>query len=212
MADNQSQTEHDAVRESVIRGDDIHNEVRNIVVDALTHGKMEPEHIREVVRSVVQGALAGAAIDSQRSREALQETLNGVDDALTQVAQASRLAIEEAARHVETYSEHDLKRALNDLKDLEALFLQTLTEVATAGQETVYGILRDLLQHTRQSSTSVGRNIAQTLDHLQNLLAGSRANFHVADAAKASGASVARIASGFLAGIADSLSSNPDKS
>ena len=205
MTDN-TQQEHSAARDSVIRGTDVQNEVRNIVVDALSNGKMDPEHIKEVVRSVFQGAIDGASTNVEQSKQVLEETIHGVDDALTQVAQASKLAIEEAVGNIKDYSEHDLKRALTDMNDLEGLFFQTLSEVAKAGQETTSNILSDLLHHAQKSSTSVGQTINEASDHLQSLLNKAGTNIHAADAAKSTGASLARMASGFLEGIADSLS------
>ncbi|NYT47432.1 MAG: hypothetical protein H0A75_07520 [Candidatus Methanofishera endochildressiae] len=60
MNDNKKQQQQTAARDSVIRGNDIHNEVRQIVVDALKDGKMEPEYIKEVLQAVVNGAFEGA--------------------------------------------------------------------------------------------------------------------------------------------------------
>ena len=203
--------EQTAARESIVRGDDIENEVRNIVVEALTNGKMDSKHIREVVSAVVEGALEGSSTTEKEAREALQQTVKGVDEALSQVAQASKLAIEEAAGKAEEYSDHDLKRAMTDLKDLEVLFFETVGDVAKQGRETSYNILSDLLGHAQQSTTSVGVSIKEASENLQNLFIKSGKNLQVADAARATGASMARISSGFLAGIADSLSPKEKK-
>ena len=211
MIENNRQQQHTAARDSVIRGDDIHNEVRQIVVDALKNGQMEPEHIKEVIQAVVNGAFEGATASEPEAKEVLQQTVTGIDTALSQVAQASSLAIEEAAGNVEEFTEHDLKRALTDLNDLEKLFFDTLSEVAKSGQEMTSNALNNIVEHLQQSTTSVGRTAAETSDHLLGFLANQGKNIQLADVAKTTGASVARVASGLLAGIADSLSPEEKK-
>ncbi len=211
MIEKSSQQEQTAARDSVIRGNDIHNEVRQIVVDALKNGQMEPGHIKEVLQAVVNGSFAGVANSEPEVKKVLQQTVKGMDDALSQVAQASSLAIEEAADNVEKFTDHDLKRALNDLNDLEKLFFEALSEVAKGGQEITFSTLSDIVQHLQQSSTSVGRTVTDTSSHLTDFLSSKGKNIHLADVAKSTGASVASVASGMLAGIAESLSPEEKK-
>ncbi|NYT47433.1 MAG: hypothetical protein H0A75_07525 [Candidatus Methanofishera endochildressiae] len=95
---------------------------------------------------------------------------------------------------------------MTDLNDLEKLFLDTLNEVAKGGQEVTSNTINNIVQHLQQSSTSVGRTVTETSSHLNDFLSSKGKNIQLADVAKTTGASVARIASGLLAGIADSLS------
>lgn len=211
MIDNNRIQERTAARDSIIRGNDIHNEVRQIVVDALKDGRMEPKHIKEVLQAVVNGAFEGATASEPEAKEVLQKTVAGMDDALSQVAQASSLAIEEAAGNVEEFTEHDLKRALTDLHDLEQLFFDTLSDVAKGGQEVTSSSINNIVDHLQQSSTSVGRTVEETTSHLSDFLAKKGKNIQLADVAKTTGASVARVASGLLAGLAESLSPEEKK-
>ena len=211
MTKNSEQQEQTAARDSVLRGNDIHNEVRQIVVDALKDGQMEPEHIKQVLQAVVNGAFEGATENEPAAKEVLQQTVAGIDDALSQVAQASSLAIEEAAGNVEEFTEHDLKRALTDLNDLEKLFFDTLGEVAKGGQDLTSNTINNIIDHLQQSSTSVGRTVTETSSHLSDFLSSKGKNIQLADVAKTTGASVARVASGLLAGIADSLAPDDKK-
>ncbi len=210
MIENREQ-QQTAARDSIIRGNDIHNEVRQIVVDALKGGQMEPEHIKEVLQAVVNGAFEGAANSEPEAKEVLKQTVAGIDDALSQVAQASSLAIQEAAGNVEEFTEHDLKRAFADLKDLEKLFFDTLNDVAKGGQEVTSSTISSLVDHLQKNSTSVGDTVTETSSHLSDFLVSKGKNIHLADVAKTTGASIARVASGLLAGIADSLSTEEKK-
>ena len=71
MTKNSREQEQAAARDSVIRGNDIHNEVRQIVVGALKDGQMEPEHIKEVLQAVVNGAFEGATESEPEAKTVL---------------------------------------------------------------------------------------------------------------------------------------------
>lgn len=206
MIENNRQQEQTAARDSILRGNDIHNEVRQIVVDALKDGRMEPGHIKEVLQAVVSGAFEGATDSEPEAKEVLKQTVAGIDDALSQVAQASSLAIQEAAGNIEEFTEHDLKRAFTDLNDLEKLLFDTLSDVAKGGQEVTASTIKGIVDHLQQNSTSVGRTVTETSSQLSEFLSSKGKNIQLADVAKTTGASIARVASGLLAGIADSLS------
>lgn len=206
-----SKNAQNAARDSIHRGEDIANNVHDIVVDALKNGKMEPEDIKNVLRAVTDGAFEAASSSGQDTAEVLKKTVSGMDDALTRVAQASKLAIEEATGNVEKFSDYDLKKAMDDLEDLESLFLQTLKDVSDSGQETTRGVLDDLIKHAQQSGTTVGRTITDTSNELYKLFSSQGKDIHPVDAARAAGASIANIASGMLAGIAESLRGKDQK-
>jgi len=196
-------------RDAVAQNDDIENTIRNIVVQALKDGKMQPEDIKKTLSDVIEGACDGLNTQSGENAEALKQVLTGIDAALGQVAEASKLAIEEVSGNVQDFSDHDLKRALNDLEDLEKLFLDTLSEVAYKGKETSHEILKGLLNHFQNSGSSVGQSVKEILTGLHRDLEknGRLQKIQAADIAKAAGATFARVSSGILAGIADTLES-----
>jgi uncharacterized protein YicC (UPF0701 family) len=207
MSTTETQNTKNAARDTVAQKNDIHNNIRNIVVQALKEGKMQPEEIKETLNEVIEGACEGVNTQSGENGEALKQVVTGVDAALSQVAEASKLAIEEASGNLQEFSDHDLKRALNDLEDLESLFFDTLTEVANRGKETTSETLKNLLSHFQDSGSSVGQSVNEILTGLHRDLArdGRLQKIQAADIAKAAGATFARVSSGILAGIADSL-------
>lgn len=93
------------------------------------------------------------------------------------------------------------------MQDLESLFFDTLNEVANQGKETAHDTLKNLLNHLQSSGSSVGQAVSEILAGLHSDLSegGRLQKIQAADVAKATGATVASIASGILAGIADSL-------
>ncbi|MFK5951154.1 MAG: hypothetical protein QM500_20560 [Methylococcales bacterium] len=195
-----------AARDTVANDKNIENNIRHIVVQALKEGQMQPEEIKQTLNEVIEGACKGVSVQSG-SKDALKQVITGIDGALTQVAGASKLAIEEASGNLQEFSDHDLKRALNDLETLESLFFDSLNEVANKGQETAHETLKDLLSHFKNSGTSVGQSVKEMLTGLHHDLSkdGRLQKIQLADIAKSTGATVAHVASGLFAGIAESL-------
>lgn len=207
MSTTETQNTQALARETVIQSDDIPKDIRQLVIQALNQGKLEPEDIKRTLHAVIEGATEGSNNQLEENSEALGQVLTGIDGALGQVAEASKLAIEEASGNLQDFSDHDLKRALNDLQDLEKLFFDTLSEVASKGKEASNATLTGLLEHLQNSGTSVGESVNKILTDLHHDLSkdGRLEKIQIADIAKASGIAFARISSGILAGIADSL-------
>jgi len=205
-----SKETQNSARETVAQSHDIENNIRHIVVQALKEGAMQPEEIKQTLNEVIEGACDGLNSQAGDNGEALKQVLTGVDSALGQVAQASKLAIEEASGNLQDFSDHDLKRALNDLETLESLFFDTLNEVADKGKETSHETLKDLLGHFKNSGSTVGESVKNILTGLHSELSkdGRLQKIQAADIAKSAGATFARVSSGILAGIADSLDPN----
>lgn len=197
----------EAARETVLQSDDIENDIRQLVVQTLKEGEFEPDAIKQTLHDVLEGASEGASHQFGENTEALEQVVSGIDAALSQVAGVSKLAIEEASGNLQDFSDHDLKRALTDLQDLESLFLNTLSEVAHKGQETTKATLTGLLEHLQNSGSSVGGSVSKILSDLHHDLSkgGRLEKIQAAEMAKSAGISFARVASGMLAGIADSL-------
>lgn len=195
-----------AARDTITDKNNIEKNIRNIVVQALKEGKIEPQYIKQTLSEVIEGAREGAALQSD-TENTLKQVIVGVDDALTHVAGTSKLAIEEASGKLQEFSDHDLKRALNDLETLESLFLDTLNEVASKGQETTHQTLRDLSLHFQNNGTLAGNAAKEILTDLHNNLSkeGRLQKIQLANIATSTGATVSHIASGLFAGIAESL-------
>lgn len=196
-----------AIRDAVAQGDNIQNEVHDIVVQAFSSIKMQPEKIPEVLKETVEGAVDGSLKFSGLESDALKQAMHGVDDALSQAAEASKLALEEAAGNVKAYSENDLQRAFEDFKTLETLFIDTLGKVAESSSSKANEVLNDLLAHSRTNGTAVGKTIAEVMEGLRRLLADSSAHYQTqaSDTVQVVGETVAGLASGILSGIAKNL-------
>ena len=195
------------VRETVESGVDIYERVRGITLKALTERTLDVDNIKDVMESVLKGMSDGLSQQYDPAKHAFKQSTEALDDALTKTAEASKLAIEEAAANVDEFSSHDFKRAAEDLKSLEGMFLDTIETVGRHGNETASKIAKDFLAHARANGTEVGRQSRLILEGLDNLrISGQHA---VVTGAVATTSALTKIAAGFLAGIAESL--HPEK-
>ncbi len=208
--DASSKKIRDEVRSAVERGRGIQKAVRDITLKALTRGELDQEAIRKVTSNVIKAVQEAATVQGGRAKEVVAEAVAGLDEALAHAAQALKLSIEEAAGRAEKFSREDLAKARSSLKNLEGDFLDTLRETARASRSTVSAILDDLIKHAQGSGTAVGRQLQQVGGLSGRMAEAGRAQFEAGmHAAISSTAMTARIASGVLAGIADSLDANP---
>jgi F0F1-type ATP synthase membrane subunit b/b' len=200
----------DEVRRAIEQGRGIQKAVRDITLKALTRGELDPDAIRKVTRDAVKGVQEAAAVQGVRVKDVVAEAVAGVDEALAHAAQALKLSIEEAAGRTEKFSREDLAKARESLKNLEGDFLDALRDTARAGSGTVSAILDDLIEHAQASGTAVGRQLERMSGLSGRMAEAGRAQFEAGmHAAMSSTAMMARIASGVLAGIADSLDTKP---
>jgi F0F1-type ATP synthase membrane subunit b/b' len=200
----------DEVRRAIEQGRGIQKAVRDITLKALTRGELDPDAIRKVTRDAVKGVQEAAAVQGVRVKDVVAEAVAGVDEALAHAAQALKLSIEEAAGRTEKFSREDLAKARESLKNLESDFLDALRDTARAGSGTVSAILDDLIEHAQASGTAVGRQLERMSGLSGRMAEAGRAQFEAGmHAAMSSTAMMARIASGVLAGIADSLDTKP---
>ncbi|RPA32733.1 DUF6781 family protein [Shewanella frigidimarina] len=147
------------IKEAVETDNNIRETVRCITLKAFSEGKLDFSEISKIANRVVKSAGLGAITHGRDGQDKLTNAVAGLDDALCSAAEACKLAVEEASSHVNNFSKQDLDRAINDLSELEAMFLDTLKEVAKEANEAVSGTLNDLARHGRVSGTAVGQKV-----------------------------------------------------
>jgi len=206
---NQQQDVKDAVRVAVKSGADVHKQVKDITLKALTERQLDMENIKSVTETVINGINEGMDSHGEHGREVFNQAATALDDALAIAAEASTLAIEEAASKVNEYSEHDLNGAVKDIQAMEGLFLDTFEKVAKSSSQVVTDIVNDFIAHSRQSGTAVGEQTLIALDSLKNLPKIS--SDVIVSSTVATASALARIGSGILSGIAESLQPSHSK-
>ncbi|MDP3589930.1 MAG: hypothetical protein Q8R54_05260 [Methylobacter sp.] len=206
---NQQQDVKDAVRTAVKSGADVHQQVKDITLKALTKRQLDMDNIKSVTETVINGINEGMSSHGEHGKEVFNQAATALDDALAIATEASTLAIEEAASKVNEYSQHDLDGAIKDIRDMEGLFLDTLEKVAKSSSHVVTDIVNDFIAHSRQSGTAVGEQTLIALDALKDVSKIS-ADMIISSTAATTSA-LAKIGSGILLGIAESLQPSHSK-
>ena len=209
MTETNQQNVKEAVRAAVKSGADVHQQVRDITLKALTTGQLDMDNIKNVTEAVGKGIDEGIAGQDEHAKEVFAHAATALDDALAIAAEASKLAIEEAVAKVTDYSQHDLNGAIKDIRDMEGLFFDTLEKAAKGSNQLVAGIAIDFIAHTRQSGTAVGKQALIALEALKDLPKIS--TDIIVSSTVATTSALAKIGSGILLGIAESLQSSHAK-
>jgi hypothetical protein len=206
---DQQQDVKDAVSTAVKSGTDVHQQIRDITLNALTKRQLDMENIKSVTEAVSNGINEGMSTQGEHAKDVFMQAVTALDDALAMAAEASKLAIEEAASRVSEYSQHDFNDAIKDLQGMEGSFLGTLEKIAKGSNQVVEDIVSDFIAHTGQSGTAVGKQTLSALDTLKDLPQISK-NLIVSSTV-ATASTLAQIGSGILLGIAESLKSSRSK-
>ncbi len=208
MNDQTQQVEQD-IREALASGQDIYQKVRDITLKALTEHELDGENIKRVLEAVSNGVREGLNAQGQRTQQLFQQSAEALDDALVSTAEATKLAVEEASSKVHDFSEHDLKNARGALKSLEELFLETLSDIARNSGDVISDVVLDFIEHAKNNGTAVGRRTQVLLDTMVDLK--ELGEHTVISTTVGTASNLAKIGSGILAGIADSLKSDQKK-
>lgn len=203
-----------ATKAAIETGTNIQNEVRNIVVDALAEHHLDREAVDRVVKAVLEGTAKGSDENAKSFKKVIENASAGLREGMLKAVEASRLAIEEAQGRVDVFSERDIKRAIDDLKGLEAIFSQSAIDFTKAGAATARGAVADLATHAERTSAIIGKSVSDALEIMQRQMKDvERPGLNdLTKATVAGAANIASITSGFLAGIADTLNSEKPES
>lgn len=198
------------IREAVQSGSDIHQKIKTITLNALTKRQLDMENIKKVTESVGNGINEGLSNQADHAKVLFSQAASALDDALAIATEASKLAIEEAASRVGEYSQHDLNDAVNNVQNMEGVFLETLERVAKGGNRIFVDIVDDFVEHARRSGTLVGKQALAALEPLTKLQHLGKET--IISNTVATTVTLAQIGSGILLGIAESLQpSHPTK-
>ncbi len=202
MTQTAEQIEKD-VKDAVEEGVDIYQNVRSITLKALTAHELDLENIQRVIEAALKGMGDGLGDQYEPAKEAFQQSVAAIDDALEKTAQASKLAVEEAASRVNEFTHQDLNQATEDIKSLEDIFLGAMEKITRGGNDTLFAVAGDFINHARNNGTAVGEQVRIAMSALNKFRRQGQGS--LLSEAAATTSILAKIGSGILAGIAESL-------
>ncbi len=210
--DSKLKTLEAEVREAIASGAHIQETVRRLTLEAMNAKHIDLESLQRIITAVMDGVHDGAthqlqhaANQTQAAKSQITEAVTGLDSALAGFAEASKLAVQEATSQARKFSETELKRTRSDLESLESLFVDTLHRTGTAAQGVISEILLDLSHHAKNTGTTVGSQLQETLAILAQQIAsvGQSQLETGATLAQKTAEFVGKITQGVLSGIKD---------
>jgi hypothetical protein len=202
-----------AARDVMSSGPDLREKLHALTVEALTRRQLAEQEIREVLQAITEGVSLGAAERTEEVRGAIQDALKGIDDALGNAAEAMQQAWSETSSHAREFAEQDLQQGLEDLKKLEAIFLETIHRVGEGAGSLVRQEMLALGEQTRRVGTDTGARVLQLSEALRQRLRASARQAGIAgrQAALEAGSRVAELASRKLSGLAARIAAKAEQ-
>lgn len=196
-----------AAQESMRDAAHIRERVRVLTLQALRERQFDAQGFAEVMRDMTQGISEGVTEHGHDTKEALQAAFSGLDEAFTRAAHASSLAVKELAAKGKEFSDTELRQGLEQLRRLDADFLQTWRRVAESAAETVKVEMHDLMTHAERTGTGTGRVVASTLQEFSNRMGAQwmQAQSGSAEALRTFSDRFSQAASGFFAAMSEVL-------
>lgn len=207
MSEMESTSIKEEVAVVVQQGKDLHALVRDITLRALSRRTLSVSEIMDVVRSVTEGVTLGLGHRAGEIKEAVRDALGGLDEALKKTAEATMLAAQQLIAQGKEFGAQDLKPAMDDLKQMEEMFLSTVSKVSEAAGGRIKDEFASQLSHARLSGTDSGRAIADTVAAFSQRAGASLKTGAVqtVGATQEVKQRLTLLASGILAGMADAL-------
>ena len=209
---NTEQVEQDtqqAAEEALSNGEDLQQRVRDITLKALTERTLDTENIKAVIQAVSQGIVNAVGDNKQQMQQSFKQASKGMDDALSKSAEAAKLAAQEAIGKAHEFSENEFKQTLDQLENLESIFIDTISKTAEVASQASKETLETLASHLKTSGTDAGKTATEALKTLSDDMAklGKDSLSNSIDAGQKMRRQISDIASGILSGMASALKS-----
>jgi len=188
-----------AARESVKQGENLRSAVREITLGALRSRELTLGEIKRVVRSVTEGVSAGAASSKLDPGDVLSDALAGMDEAVLKAVEANHLALQRLAEQGQSLRDSQMRKALDQLEQLEDQFLATVKDAAKKGSRQLKDQWAAVLQRTESNGTRTADQIEATMEEF-----GSRMHEAMAE-------NFTTLASGILIGMTEGLQQGKKK-
>jgi hypothetical protein len=190
----------------------IRERVRDLTAQMLSSGRLDTEGVKEVVR-VMSGGAAKAPLDSAQARETLAESVRVLDHALQISAQSTHEALQTLVTRGKDFSDNDLKNTLAALERLQQDYVAIANRLADASTGNLRRELVDLTAHAQRVGADASVRVAEVMSEFANRIGSARAvPAPGLDAVRQYGANMTMLTSGMLAGFADALRQQSDRS
>ena len=192
---------------SAVTGPDLRERVRELTARALHERRVALNDMREIVSAIMSGVGNGLTARGGEIKDGLKQAVSGLDDAVGSAAQAASYTLREAAEQGKAFKDNELKASLEQLRDLEAQFVDTLKQTAKQSGGKLKEELETLSEHLKHSGTRTGEQVRASLEQLsKGVRTGTEAGrAGLSDSASTATERLSQVASGILEALSDSL-------
>ena len=213
MSENAQRTQWRDEAAAAAAEPDLRERVRDLTARALHERRMDLRELREIVGAITSGVGSGLVARGGEMKEGLKQAVSGLDDALSSAAQKVSYTLREAADQGRAFKDNELKASLEQLRDLEAQFVDTLKQTASQSGGKLKEELDALSEHLKHSGTRTGE---QVREGLQQMARGVKATTEagrvkLGDTASTATDRLAEVASGVLAAVSEALKRQSDR-
>jgi len=192
---------------------DLRERVRDLTARALHERRMDLKELREIVGAITAGVGSGLVERGGEMKEGLKQAVSGLDDAVSSAAQKVSYTLREAADQGREFKNNELKASLEQLRDLETQFVDTLKQTASQSGGKLKEELDTLSEHLKHSGTRTGE---QVREGLQQMASGMKATTEagrekLGETASTATDRLSEVASGVLAAVSEALKRQSDR-
>jgi gas vesicle protein len=186
---------------------DLRERVRELTARALHERRMALHDLQEVVGAITSGVGSGLTAHGGEIKEGLKQAVSGLDDAVSSAAQKVSYTLREAAEQGKAFKDNELKANLEQLRDLESQFIDTLKQTASLSGGKLKEELGNLSEHLKNNGTRTGE---QAREALRQLASGVKTSSEAGRAKLSDSASIAterlsQVASGVMDAVSEAL-------
>jgi hypothetical protein len=195
-------------------GEDVREQVRQLIADTVHDRRLSLEQLNTVAQSVLEGAASGVReATSERQDSVLRSVVDGIGDGYAAAADATRQAVEDATQRGKHFAEQDLKRAWEDLRELDSRFFRVISATAQRGWGALTGQASAVQDQARRAGESIRPSAEQALRALKEhpVQFGSEAAAAGVEATRQTAGRLLNVMAGILQGAGDALSDRGEK-
>ncbi|HEY9097930.1 MAG TPA: DUF6781 family protein [Thiobacillus sp.] len=204
---------HDEAEAAAADESNLRDRVRDLTARALHERKMDLQELREIVGAITAGVGSGLASRGGEMKEGLKQAVSGLDEAVSSAAQKVSYTLREAADQGRAFKDNELKTRLEQLRDLEFQFVDTLKQTASQSGGKLKEELDILSEHMKNSGTRTGELVREAF---QQLVSGVKSTTETSreklgETASAATDRLSEVASGVLDAVSDALKRQSDR-
>ena len=186
---------------------DLRERVRELTARALHEKRLALDDMRAIVAAVTEGVSSGLTGRGAELKAGLKQAVLGLDDAFGSAAQTASYTLREAVEQGRAFKDNELKSSLEELRDLESKFVDTLRQTARQSGGALREELEQLAGHLKVAGTRTGGQVREALGELAAGLKTSAAagRSGLSESASAASERLSKVASGVLDAVSDSL-------